>query len=100
MEKLNIWMGSLLREKGRDIYRMKGVMAVQGMDRRFVFQGKFQQQLHKIDLFSNWETGVHMIFDGNPAQPWGDDKRTNKLVLIGKHLNREELENGLKSCLA
>jgi G3E family GTPase len=39
MEKLNVWMGSLLREKGQDIYRMKGVMAVQGMERRFVFQG-------------------------------------------------------------
>jgi hypothetical protein len=41
-----------------------------------------------------------MIFDGNPAQPWGDERRTNKLVLIGKRLNREELEAGLKSCLA
>jgi len=82
MEKLNVWMGSLLRERGIDIYRMKGVMSVQGMDRRFVFQG------------------VHMIFDGNPAQPWGEERRTNKLVLIGKNLNREEIENGLKSCLA
>jgi len=82
MEKLNTWMGSLLREKGMDIYRMKGVLSVAGMDRRFVFQG------------------VHMIFDGNPAQPWGDDERLNKLVLIGKNLKRDEIEAGLKSCLA
>lgn len=39
MEKLNQWMGGLLRSRGPDIYRMKGVLAVQGMDNRFVFQG-------------------------------------------------------------
>jgi len=82
MGKLNQWMGGLLREKGADIYRMKGVLSVHGMDNRFVFQG------------------VHMIFNGNPAQPWGDDKRINKIVFIGKKLNREELETGLKSCLS
>lgn len=39
MGMFNRWMGQLLREKGKDIYRMKGVLAVQGMPQRFVFQG-------------------------------------------------------------
>ncbi len=39
MDKLNQWMGGLLRTKGADIYRMKGVLSVQGMPNRFVFQG-------------------------------------------------------------
>jgi G3E family GTPase len=43
--------------------------------------------------------GVHMLFKGEPAQAWGNDKRINKLVFIGKKLDREELETGLKSCL-
>jgi G3E family GTPase len=81
MDKLNQWMGKLLREKGADIYRMKGVLSIHRMDNRFVFQG------------------VHMLFKGEPAQAWGNDKRINKLVFIGKNLNREELENGLKSCM-
>jgi G3E family GTPase len=44
-------------------------------------------------------SGVHMLFKGEPAQAWGTDKRMNKLVFIGKKLDREELEGGLKSCL-
>lgn len=42
-----------------------------------------------------------MIFDGNPGSPWRDDEsRVNKIVFIGKNLNREELQDGMKSCLA
>lgn len=42
MEKLNQWMGGLLRSRGPDIYRMKGVLAVSGMENRFVFQGALE----------------------------------------------------------
>lgn len=34
----NIWLGTLLLERSEDIYRMKGLLSVQGMDERFVFQ--------------------------------------------------------------
>lgn len=34
------------------------------------------------------------------GRPWGpSEKRTNKLVFIGKNLNREELTNSFKACL-
>jgi len=81
MNLLNGWMGRLLRERGPDIYRMKGVLAVKDMDQCFVFQA------------------VHMVMDGSPGAPWTDEKRVNKLVFIGKNLNREELESGFRSCL-
>lgn len=34
----NMWLGTLLLERSEDIYRMKGLLSVQGMDERFVFQ--------------------------------------------------------------
>lgn len=44
--------------------------------------------------------GVHDIFQGSPDRLWGaDEARVNKLVFIGKNLDREELEQGFKACL-
>ncbi|CAN8305077.1 unnamed protein product [Cochlearia groenlandica] len=82
LEKANMWLGALLYQRSEDIYRMKGILSVQDMDERFVFQG------------------VHEIFEGSPDRLWGkDETRTNKIVFIGKGLNREELEMGFKACL-
>lgn len=82
LEKANMWLGTLLMERSEDIYRMKGLLSVHTMEERFVFQG------------------VHDIFQGSPDRLWGkDEARVNKLVFIGKNLNREELEKGFKSCL-
>jgi len=74
-------MGKVLREKGADIYRMKGVLAIQDMQQCFVFQA------------------VHMVLDASSGAPWPDEKRINKIVFIGKNLNRQELEEGFKSCM-
>jgi G3E family GTPase len=81
-KKLNRWMSELLQSKGQDIFRMKGVMSIKGQAERFVFQG------------------VHMLFDGRPDRPWGKTPRTNKLIFIGRNLNRQELTDGFKKCLA
>uniref|UniRef100_A0A803LE76 CobW C-terminal domain-containing protein n=1 Tax=Chenopodium quinoa TaxID=63459 RepID=A0A803LE76_CHEQI len=78
----NMWLGTLLLERSEDIYRMKGLLSVEGMDERFVFQG------------------VHDIFQGSPDRPWGpDEPRINKIVFIGKNLDGQELEKGFKTCL-
>merc|ERR1712087_863861 len=37
-QKLNEWIGWLLKEKGVDLFRSKGVLAVKGMKEKFVFQ--------------------------------------------------------------
>lgn len=80
--RLNDWIGWVLREKGNDIFRTKGVLAVQGMSDKFVFQA------------------VHMAFSGAPQKPWGqDEEKVCKLTFIGKNLNREELLEGFKKCL-
>ncbi|KAK9054656.1 hypothetical protein SSX86_025735 [Deinandra increscens subsp. villosa] len=82
LEKANFWLGSLLMDRSEDIYRMKGLFSIDGMDERFVFQG------------------VHDIFQGSPDRLWNpEEPRVNKIVFIGKNLDAEELENGFKTCL-
>jgi G3E family GTPase len=80
--KLNGWLGGLLKTRGTDIFRMKGIVQVRGEARRVVFQG------------------VHMMFDGRPDRPWQDgEDRTNILVFIGRNLPEEELRAGLRACV-
>lgn len=81
MGPLNKWIGWLLSSKGVDIFRSKGILAVAGMPERYVFQG------------------VHMLFDGTQGEPWGDAERSSRVVLIGRNLDRAELESGLRACL-
>ena len=81
-KRFNAWMSELLQSKGQDIFRMKGVVSIAGDPKKFAFQG------------------VHMTFDGRPMQPWGDAPRVSRLVFIGRHLDREALTDGVRSCLA
>jgi G3E family GTPase len=80
--KLNQWLDYLLKTRGQDIFRMKGVLNVKGEDRRQVFHG------------------VHMMFDAQPERPWGAAPRVNNLVFIGRGLDRAELEAGFESAVA
>ena len=78
---LNAWLSKLLREKGIDIFRMKGFLSLKGEPRRYVFQG------------------VHMLFDGQEDKPWGDSPRLNQLVFIGRNLDEEGINSGFDACL-
>ncbi|MBD2202239.1 GTP-binding protein [Calothrix sp. FACHB-1219] len=81
-QKLNDWMGELLRTQGTDIFRMKGILNIAGEDHRFVFQG------------------VHMIFDGKPDRPWKPtETRKNELVFIGRNLDEAKLKQDFQACL-
>lgn len=81
MDKINSWLGKTLRTKGNDIFRMKGVIAVKGWKEKFVFHG------------------VHMMFEGSQIGKWAkNEKRENRLVFIGRNLDREELWASFKAC--
>ena len=80
-ERLQAWISKLLREKGVDIFRMKGFLSIAGESNRFVFQG------------------VHMIFSGKPDRPWGSLPRRNQLVFIGRNLDEKEMRKGFEDCL-
>jgi len=81
-DKVNEWLSYLLQSRGQDILRMKGVLSFRGEPRRYVFHG------------------VHMIFDGQLERPWNGGPRGNRLVFIGRNLDRQELEAGFESCIA
>jgi G3E family GTPase len=83
LRKMNTWLSDLLKDKGADLYRTKGIVAITGMQNRYVFQG------------------VHMLLDGRQDQPWKtNEKRVTQMVFIGKHLDRAALEAGFASCLS
>jgi G3E family GTPase len=81
-KRLNNWLRDLLMNKGTDIFRMKGVLSIKNQPNRFVFQG------------------VHMLFDGRPDRPWGSESRHNSLIFIGRNLDRAELNEGFRKCMA
>jgi G3E family GTPase len=79
---LNEWLGFLLQTQGADIFRMKGIVNVQGEDHRHVFQG------------------VHMLFDGMSDRLWRKDEiRKNELVFIGRNLKEAQLKAEFRKCL-
>ncbi|KXU34052.1 cobalamin biosynthesis protein P47K [Cephaloticoccus primus] len=81
-KRLNDWISELLRTKGGDIYRMKGVLSVKGSNKRLVFQG------------------VHMLFDAKFDREWASgEPRQNTLVFIGRDLDREALTTAFRDCL-
>jgi G3E family GTPase len=82
-DKLDAWIGWLLKEKGVDLFRSKGVLAVKGQKTRFVFQA------------------IHMLFKNSEGKPWTEgEERRCKMIFIGKNLDRDELTSGFMKCIA
>ena len=89
LQRLERWLGGLLwdpPEGGTEVYRVKGVVSVEGRDERFVVQGV-------ADLFEVAPAGV-----GGSGWREGEDRRC-KIVFIGRLLSKEDLELGVKSCM-
>ena len=86
VNKLERYIGKLMREYGEKLFRYKGVLAVKGIDEKYVFQG------------------VHMLFGGDFSRDIGlwkeGETRECRFVFIGKDLDHEELQKGLMECQA
>ncbi|MDC0193277.1 GTP-binding protein, partial [Pelagibacteraceae bacterium] len=81
MDKFQTWFGDLLRTKGQDILRSKGILDFQGEEERYVFQG------------------VHMLMDASPMGSWAEGKkRSSRIVFIGRNLDSMNLEEGFENC--
>lgn len=77
------WLQRLVVEQGQDLLRAKGIVDLAGSDRRLVFQG------------------VHMMMDTELNRPWAPGEvRDSRLVFIGRHLDRDDLLQGLHHCEA
>ncbi len=72
------WFDTLIAYKGQDILRVKGILFLDGIDTPFAFHG------------------VQHIFDPPvPLKNWtGEDRRT-RIVLIGRNLERSEIQRSL-----
>lgn len=81
---LNQVITSILRsENVNNLYRYKGVLAVKGMSKKFVFQG------------------VHMLFNADFIGEWAEgEARESVFVFIGKNLNKAKLRAKFESCKA
>ena len=79
---LEAWMEHLLMVRGADILRLKGVLEVDTEDRRVIVQA------------------VHMMYEGDFGAPWGDVPRRSRLVVIGRNLDRNEIDEGFMACRA
>jgi G3E family GTPase len=82
-DKFFPWVQDLVAKDGPSILRCKGILSFKDDPERFVFQG------------------VHMILDGDHQRPWKDDeKRSSRLVFIGRKLPEEKIRKGFESCVA
>lgn len=89
MEELNNWLSNLMMEKGADLYRSKGILAILDSDEKYVFQA-----VHMImNISSSSELGMN-------HEPWEEyEKRINKFCFIGKNLDKEKMISDLKECI-
>ena len=80
--RLEDFLGAIVNIYGPRMLRYKGVLHMQGTERKVIFQG------------------VHQLMGSDLGPAWGaDEKRTSRMVFIGIDLPREILEQGLDQCL-
>lgn len=81
MEMLNRWLERLITEDGANLYRYKGIIAVKGMDEKFIFQGV--GMLFSYSMEGKWKKG---------------ETRESRFVFIGKNLDTEFLKQTFQAC--
>ena len=83
LDKLGGWLADLVAQRGPDLFRMKGIIQLQGEERRYVFQS------------------VHMLLEGDFDRPWKPaERRRTEFVIIGRDLDGEALRAGFLACVA
>ena len=77
------WIEKITQADGPNILRLKGIIAFKNDPERYVIQG------------------IHMLIEGDHQRLWrGDEKRSSRLVFIGRNLDREKLERTFAACAA
>ncbi len=83
LKRTEAWLNELLAKDGEKIYRAKGILHIQGVPKRVIFQS------------------VQMMFDVEPERFWNSgEKRGNQLVFIGKELDEAGIRAGFAACVA
>jgi G3E family GTPase len=76
------WVESALGSVEARILRVKGILAMKGVDARVIVQG------------------VSEAIEVQLGAPWGDSERTSRLVVLGLGLDPAALEAGFRNCAA
>ncbi|MDB5915956.1 MAG: uncharacterized protein JWR40_190 [Massilia sp.] len=80
--RLDEFLAGLVNVFGPRMLRYKGVLLMEGAERKVVFQG------------------VHQIMGSDLGAKWGEtEERRSKMVFIGKNLPKEVFIRGLEQCL-
>ena len=82
LDALQAWLTELRESDAANLFRMKGILAVQGQSHRYVLQG------------------VHNVIELRAAQVWGTEPRSCRIVFIGRDLDRAALTDRFHACLA
>jgi len=81
--RLEDFLGAIVNVYGPRMLRYKGVLSMQGTERKVIFQG------------------VHQLMGSDLGPEWGaGEARESKMVFIGIDLPRDIFEQGLEQCLA
>ncbi|MCP4522110.1 MAG: GTP-binding protein [Cytophagales bacterium] len=80
INKLGNWLNIMLLLNAESIYRVKGILAIEGQTQKIILQSVGKDYV--MGRGSSWETDEHL----------------SKVVFIGKNLKKEEIKEGLESC--
>jgi len=81
LDAFNAWIAALVKDQGERLLRLKGILAIAGQNRKFVFHS------------------VHMIVEGGAGSEWAPHEvRASRLVVIGRKLRRLDLGRGMRAC--
>jgi G3E family GTPase len=80
--KLDEFLGGLVQVYGPRMLRYKGVLLMEGADRKVIFQGV--HQMMGTDIGAQWQPG---------------EARASKMVFIGQNLPKDVFIGGLEQCL-
>jgi G3E family GTPase len=78
--RLEDWLQELLSRQGNNILRTKGILSIDGEDRKLVLQA------------------VNMMLEGDYIGVWGNERRRSRLVFIGRNLAYDELRSSFQAC--
>ena len=83
LDRMEEFLGAIVKVYGTQLMRYKGILNIEGDDRRIVFQG------------------VHMLMGADHGAPWRKDEvRESRMVFIGRDMPKDVLLEGLRQCVA
>jgi len=78
--RLNAFFAEVMKKYPKDMYRMKGILDVKGIEEKFVFHA------------------VNCHFGGMPQGPWPDGVRESRAIFIGRGIDDAWLTAMLRGC--